>query len=405
MAENPSSVRIHGKSQSRTVLGIVNAYLVMHPETTAAELRSAFPVSVTHKFAKWDETNADPMRREGLFHEIRKADDGSRIWAATGEKVVASTTIFEQTDETIHLADGTELAMESTWVAEDYKAMVEWARQYSIEVASFEKFDGTFNKGSYQLEYINGFVPQESAIAAAVPVLKKEEKPAEKKEEAEPAAKEEQKSEPASIWPMLLAVLLALLAIILILWLHTFCACHEAKPAKAQSDNTEAAAAPASETVSTETQAKEDSIAAATAALAAAKADSIAAAEAAAKAQEDSLVKARQAEADAIQKSLNALKFSKGKAALTTEMRTALKPLAEMMKADPDRKLKIIGHSSPDGPEALNQKLSESRAKVVVDYLIQQGVSADRLESEGRGSSEPISDVAEENRRTEIKIS
>ena len=39
----PSKVRVYGKAQNRTVLGIVNAYLVMYPHATKADLEKAFP--------------------------------------------------------------------------------------------------------------------------------------------------------------------------------------------------------------------------------------------------------------------------------------------------------------------------------------------------------------------------
>ena len=53
----------------------------------------------------------------------------------------------------------------------------------------------------------------------------------------------------------------------------------------------------------------------------------------------------------------------------------------------------------------LNQKLSEARAQAAVDFLISRGIAADRLQSEGKGSSEPIDENNPEvNRRTEFII-
>lgn len=37
-----NKIRVHGKAQNRTVFGIVNAYLVMHPKATLEELKAAF---------------------------------------------------------------------------------------------------------------------------------------------------------------------------------------------------------------------------------------------------------------------------------------------------------------------------------------------------------------------------
>lgn len=41
-----NKIRVHGKAQNRTVLGIVNAYLIMHPQATLEELKTAFPDSL-----------------------------------------------------------------------------------------------------------------------------------------------------------------------------------------------------------------------------------------------------------------------------------------------------------------------------------------------------------------------
>ncbi len=384
MAETPSNIRIHGKSQSRTVLGIVNAYLVMHPETTIEKLREAFPSKVTHKFAKWGEDNPDPMRREGLFHVICNKD-GKRVWKATGEPVIATTTIFEQEDETMHLADGTEVAMESTWVMDDYLAMVDWARQYGIEIASFQKADGGFVKGSFSLEYLHGYSPKESAFSQSANLYAAKDKNAE--ECPEKAASTESVSKEASIWPMLLFALLALLLVVIILWLHTFCACHTMKANEKNLCKTEAVCDTIgiSKALSGEGElsAQNDS---------------------SAQTIENSTLSEPEAVVANVQRTFNAIKFTKGNATLDDEMKSALSDLISTMRDNPSMRIKIIGHSSSDGDRAYNQKLSERRARVIVEYIKSKGIESGRLEFEGRGSSQPISEIPEENRRTEMIV-
>jgi outer membrane protein OmpA-like peptidoglycan-associated protein len=61
------------------------------------------------------------------------------------------------------------------------------------------------------------------------------------------------------------------------------------------------------------------------------------------------------------------------------------------------------------GDKVKNKTLSENRAKAVFDYLISQGVLADRLKFVGYGDAQPIDDNKTENgrannRRTEFKI-
>lgn len=379
MSESPSNVRIHGKSQSRTVLGIVNAYLVMHPETTVEKLREVFPCKVARKFAKWGDENPDPMKREGLFHVI-EVKGGKRMWKATGEAVVPTTTIFEQEDETIHLSDGTEVAMESTWVVDDYLAMVDWARQYGIEIASFQKADGGFVKGSFSLEYLHGYSPVDSNISRSAPLYVAAEP--QKEDVSENQSQNEASHEPASIWPMLIIALLALLIVVLILWLHSFCACHSIVRDK-NLFPTETIS-PKPENVLEDTLKSGCAVQPDTSTL--------------------SALEEQKAQVAQIQTTFNSIKFPKGKAVLEDEMKSALADLISTMKRNPSMRIRITGHSSSDGDPIYNQKLSEQRARVIVEYIKSMGIEPDRLEAEGRGSSEPVSDNPDENRRTEMKV-
>ena len=68
-------------------------------------------------------------------------------------------------------------------------------------------------------------------------------------------------------------------------------------------------------------------------------------------------------------------------------------------------KFAVEGHTDAKGNAVYNQKLSETRALAVRDYLTAQGVSADRLVAAGKGSSElanSASPLAPENRRVRI---
>ncbi|MGO8756212.1 MAG: OmpA family protein [Gallionellaceae bacterium] len=51
--------------------------------------------------------------------------------------------------------------------------------------------------------------------------------------------------------------------------------------------------------------------------------------------------------------------------------------------------LMVTGHADRIGTEEYNQKLSERRANAVKDYLVKQGVDAERIKVEGKGESEP----------------
>ena len=73
------------------------------------------------------------------------------------------------------------------------------------------------------------------------------------------------------------------------------------------------------------------------------------------------------------------------------------------------RKVSIEGHTDNRGIPAKNQTLSEERAKAVLDYLVKQGVAAERVSSAGFGASRPkvpnlTAANRAKNRRVEFKI-
>jgi outer membrane protein OmpA-like peptidoglycan-associated protein len=86
-----------------------------------------------------------------------------------------------------------------------------------------------------------------------------------------------------------------------------------------------------------------------------------------------------------------------------------LKEVATVIKSKPEMKVRVEGHTDNVGRDKKNQKLSERRAESVKQFLVEQGVAADRLTSEGFGASKPIADNKTEegraeNRRVEFHI-
>lgn len=69
----------------------------------------------------------------------------------------------------------------------------------------------------------------------------------------------------------------------------------------------------------------------------------------------------------------------------------------------------VEGHADERGPDDFNQKLSEDRARAVMDFLIKQGIAEGRLSSMGFGSTRPLVDKKSEyalllNRRVEFTV-
>ena len=83
--------------------------------------------------------------------------------------------------------------------------------------------------------------------------------------------------------------------------------------------------------------------------------------------------------------------------------------LIELLREYPKMKIEIQGHTDNQGSASYNQRLSEQRAKAVVDYLISHGIEAKRLGYKGYGKENPIADNSTEegratNRRVAFKI-
>lgn len=101
--------------------------------------------------------------------------------------------------------------------------------------------------------------------------------------------------------------------------------------------------------------------------------------------------------------------FDTDKATLRPASTAELNRLILLMNENPTLKIELGGHTDSQGSDEHNKGLSERRAKAVVDYLVNAGISATRLKSAGYGESKPIATNDDEagrqlNRRTEFTI-
>jgi hypothetical protein len=60
------------------------------------------------------------------------------------------------------------------------------------------------------------------------------------------------------------------------------------------------------------------------------------------------------------------------------------------LQYDPDARLSIIAHTDERGSEEYNQALSELRAQRIKDFLVSQGVPADKIDTSAKGKEEPL---------------
>ena len=86
---------------------------------------------------------------------------------------------------------------------------------------------------------------------------------------------------------------------------------------------------------------------------------------------------------------------------------TSLDAIKEILKNYPFAKFEVNGHTDNVGKPAMNKKLSQARAKAVVDALVARGVNGDNLTAQGFGDTKPVASNKTakgraENRRTEI---
>ncbi|HBC3478259.1 TPA: OmpA family protein [Vibrio cholerae] len=87
----------------------------------------------------------------------------------------------------------------------------------------------------------------------------------------------------------------------------------------------------------------------------------------------------------------------------------SLSEVVSVLKAHPQARVVIIGHTDSAGTETYNQALSEHRSQAVANQLIDLGINTERIESWGEGESNPIADNnttegRAKNRRVEVTI-
>jgi outer membrane protein OmpA-like peptidoglycan-associated protein len=103
------------------------------------------------------------------------------------------------------------------------------------------------------------------------------------------------------------------------------------------------------------------------------------------------------------------LLFDFDSAKLRTDAERDLAEFANSMEEFEETKILIVGHTDSKGSESYNQDLSERRASSAANYLREQGLDAARLNTVGRGESEPVAtnetpEGRQKNRRVEVAI-
>lgn len=101
--------------------------------------------------------------------------------------------------------------------------------------------------------------------------------------------------------------------------------------------------------------------------------------------------------------------FDTGKSTLKPGAKNTLAKIAAQLKGDSDVRVAIEGHTDSVGSDEKNQVLSEKRANAVRDYLVSNGVPAERVTATGKGEADPVASNKTaagrlQNRRVEMII-
>jgi outer membrane protein OmpA-like peptidoglycan-associated protein len=102
------------------------------------------------------------------------------------------------------------------------------------------------------------------------------------------------------------------------------------------------------------------------------------------------------------------VKFDFGSAHIEREFYPNLDEVVHILKETLSLNIEVQGHTDSIGTKPYNQKLSERRAKSVINYLTRKGISSKRLIAKGYGFTEPMAsnetkEGRERNRRVQLK--
>ena len=99
--------------------------------------------------------------------------------------------------------------------------------------------------------------------------------------------------------------------------------------------------------------------------------------------------------------------FETGETQLRDDAMASLVEVVDLLQSEPDKKIRIEGHTDSTGDAETNLKISQQRADAVRDALVSLGVDADRITAKGMGEDFPIAtneteDGRRQNRRVDV---
>jgi outer membrane protein OmpA-like peptidoglycan-associated protein len=106
---------------------------------------------------------------------------------------------------------------------------------------------------------------------------------------------------------------------------------------------------------------------------------------------------------------LEGINFETNSAQITPDSEPTLIKALNTLRTNPQLRVEVQGHTDDVGNDSTNQRLSESRANSVRDYLVQRGIDASRMTTRGYGESAPLvpndsPENRDKNRRIQFKV-
>ncbi len=99
--------------------------------------------------------------------------------------------------------------------------------------------------------------------------------------------------------------------------------------------------------------------------------------------------------------------FETGQTELAPDARANLEDVVELLQTEPDKRIRIEGHTDSTGPASVNERISLERAEAVRDELAAMGIDSGRITAIGMGEDYPIAnndtaDGRSQNRRVDV---
>ena len=86
----------------------------------------------------------------------------------------------------------------------------------------------------------------------------------------------------------------------------------------------------------------------------------------------------------------NGILFASGKSIIQPQSMGIINKIVSVMNEKPNWNFEIIGHTDSDGDNKTNLKLSKKRAEAVKNAIVEKGIKAERLSTNGKGENEPL---------------